>query len=136
RGEGCDRSIVRSHLDSSGARNEYGAGVVVICSSIELGFNSQNEVVYLPVVPELASPDEYAVAVSAAKVHAQEGVDHVTIGPGPANVAAKIKSGPTERRRCIGGGGRRVRGRARLHPSAMRGHRGCQERRNRCGRME
>src|SRR5262249_54554179 len=58
---GRDPSIVGSHLDSSSPRNEYGTGVVVIRGPIELGLNSQNSVADLPVVPELASPDEYAV---------------------------------------------------------------------------
>src|SRR5262249_15784109 len=96
RSQGRDPPIVKSHLESSD-----GESVVIIRSPIEVGFNSENSVADLPVVPELDSPDEYAVAVSVVEVHTQEGVGHVTIGPGPANVAANIKSGPTERRRCI-----------------------------------
>jgi len=83
RSQGRDPSIVRGHLDGSDPRNEYGTGVVVICSPIEVGFNSQNGVADLPVVPELASPDEYAVAISVVEVHAEEGVAHVTISPTP-----------------------------------------------------
>src|SRR5262249_56987600 len=136
RSQGRDPSIVRGHLDGSDPRNEYGTGVVVICSPIEVGFNSQNGVADLPVVPELASPDEYAVAISVVEVHAQEGVEHITIGPGPANVAANIKSGPTERWRRIDWRGRRIRDRSRPHISSIRGYRHCQQSRQRCGCMQ
>ena len=131
--KGCDPSIIGSHLDSSGTRNEYGTGVVVIRSSIELGFNSENSVADLPVVPELASPDEHAVVVSAPEVRAEEGVCHITVSPSPPNVAAKINSGPTERRRCIDRRRRRIRSRPRVHVSGIRGHRRCQQRRERLG---
>src|SRR5215471_6986667 len=95
RSQGRDPSIVGSHLDSSGTRNEYGTGVVVIRSPVDVPFNSENSVADLPVVPELASPDEYAVVVvSAAEVAQEEGVRHVTVSSGRANVAAEIKSGP------------------------------------------
>src|SRR5262249_22928628 len=97
---GRDPSIVGSHLDGTDRRNDDGPSVIVVRDPIELGFNSENSVADLPVVPDLASSDEYAV-VSAVEVHTQEGVGHVAIGPGPANVAANIKSGPTEWRRRI-----------------------------------
>jgi hypothetical protein len=38
----------------------------------------------------------------------KQGVGHVTVSPSPANVAAKIKSGPTERRRRIDRRRRRI----------------------------
>src|SRR5262249_61363100 len=101
----------------------YGAGVVVIRSPIDVPFKSENEIADLPVEPELASPDKYAVVVSVAEVHAQEGVGHVTIGPGSPNVAAEIKSGPSERRGCICTRRRRLRDRTRPHLSGIRGHR-------------
>src|SRR5215475_1967828 len=93
--------VAQIHLDRSKGESVDGKSVVIIRSPIEVGFNSENSVADLPVVPELGSPDEHAVAVSVVEVHTQEGVSHVTIGPGPANVAANIKSGPTERRRRI-----------------------------------
>src|SRR5262249_34739426 len=74
---------------------------VIIRSPIEVGFNSENSVADLPVVPDLASPDEYAVVVSVAEVAQEERFGYVTVSPGSANVAAKIKSGPTERRRRV-----------------------------------
>src|SRR5262249_22228779 len=92
--QGRDPSIVGSQLDGSDRRNEYVTGVVVIRSPIDVPFKSENEVADLPVEPELASPDEDAVVVSGVEVRAQEGVGHVTIGPGSPNVAAEIKSGP------------------------------------------
>src|SRR5262249_61817515 len=97
---------------------------------------SERGVAALPVVPDLASPDEYAVAVSVVEVPAQEGVEHITMGPGPANVAANVKSGPTERRRRIDWRRRRIRSRPRPHISSIRGHRRCQQCRQRCGRMQ
>ena len=117
RSQGRDPSIVGSHLDSPGTRNEYGSAVVVVRSPIDVPFNSENSVTDLPVVPDLASSDEYAVVVSGAEVRADESVGHVTICPGRANVAAKIKSGPTERRRRIYRGRRRIRSRPRVHVS-------------------
>src|SRR5215471_20358258 len=112
--------IVRSHLD-----NSDGASVVIIRSPIEVGFNSENSVTDLPVVPDLASPDEYAVVVSVAEVAQEKGVGHVTVSPVSANVATKIKSGPTERRRRIDRRRRRIRSRPRSHISGIRGHRRC-----------
>jgi bifunctional non-homologous end joining protein LigD len=53
------------------------------------------------VVPDLATPDEHAVVVSVVEVNAEERVGHVAMSPDPANVAAKVKSGPTEWRRRI-----------------------------------
>src|SRR5262249_37294911 len=121
RSQGRDPSIVRGNLD-----NSDGASVVIIRSSIEIRFNSENSVADLPVVSDLASSDEYAVVVSVADVAQEKGVGHATMGPGPANVAAKIKSGPTERRRRID----RRRGRGRItrtcvNVSGIRGHRRC-----------
>src|SRR5262249_18291683 len=107
--QGRDPSVVRSHLDRSDRRNEHGACVVVIRGPIEFRFNSENSVADLPVVPELASPDEYAVVVSRVEVHTEERVGHVTSGPSAPDVAAEIKSSPTERRRCIDRGRRRIR---------------------------
>src|SRR5262249_2846124 len=129
RSKGRDPSIVGSNLDSSGTRNEYGTAVVVIRSRIDVPFNSENGVTDLPVVPELASADEYAVVVSAAEVRAEERVEHITMSPGSPNVAAKIKSGPTDRRRRIDRRRRRVRSRPRVDVSGIRGHRSCQQRR-------
>jgi hypothetical protein len=43
----------------------------------------------------------FAAPSKSASSHAKERVEHVMIGPAPANVAAKMKSGPTERRRRI-----------------------------------
>src|SRR5262245_55329428 len=121
RSQGRDPSIVRSHLDGSD-----GASVVIIRSPIEVGFNSENSVADLPIVPDLASPDEYAVVVSVAEVAQEERVGHVTMGPGSANVAAKIKSGPTERRRRIDRRWRRGRiTRTCVNVSGIRGHRRC-----------
>src|SRR5262245_61616980 len=120
RSQGRNPPIVRSHLD-----NSDGASVVIIRSPIEVGFNSENSVADLPVVPDLASPDEYAVVVSVAEVAQEEGVGHVTVSPGSANVATKIKSGPTERRRRIDRRRRRIRSRPRPHISGIRRHRGC-----------
>src|SRR5262249_17441893 len=111
--DGRDPSIVSSHLDGTDTRDEHGASIVVIRSRIEVGFNSEHSVTDLPVVAELASPDEHAPVVPAAKVHAQEGVGHVAVSPGRANVAARIKSGPTEWRRCIDRRRRRIRSRPR-----------------------
>src|SRR4029450_10692492 len=86
RSQGRDPSIVGSHLDTSDRRNEYGTGVVVIRSPMEVRFKSENEIgADLPVEPELASPDEYPVLVSVIEVYAQEGVGHVTVCPGSPN---------------------------------------------------
>src|SRR5262245_13029132 len=63
--------------------------------SPHLPATSRAPITELPVVPNLASPDEYAVVGSGVKVHAKEGVGHVTSCPGPPNIAAKIKSSPT-----------------------------------------
>src|SRR5262249_24465005 len=105
---GRDPSIVGSHLDRAEGR-EHGASIVIIRNTVEVGLNSENTVPALPVLPDLASPDEYTFVVSVVEVDAKEGVGHVTVTPGPANVAANIKSGPTERRRRIDGSRRRRR---------------------------
>src|SRR5215475_13539819 len=121
RSQGRDPSIVGSHLDSSKRRNKYGTGVIVVRSSIDVPFKSENEVAALPVEPELASSDEYAVVVSVAKVQAREGVAQVIVAPSSPNVAAKIKPGPSEYRSHIGRR-RRRRIRSRRHISGIRGH--------------
>ena len=80
---------------------------------------SENEVADLPVEPELASSDEYAVVVSVAKVQAREGVAEVIVAPSSPNVAAEIKSGPSERRRRIDRSRRCIRSRPRRHISGI-----------------
>src|SRR2546430_11456584 len=89
--------MVGGHLDRSDCRNRYSvARAVIMPNRVEVPFKSENDVADLPVVPELASADEYAVVVSIAEVQAQEGVGYVTLGPGSPNVAAKIEAGPGE----------------------------------------
>src|SRR5215471_19212856 len=73
RSQGRDPSIVGSHLDSSKRRNKCGTSIIVVRSPVDVPFKSENEVADLPVEPELASSDEYAVVVFAAKVQAREG---------------------------------------------------------------
>src|SRR5215813_12622668 len=124
RSQGRDPSIVGSHLDSSECRNKYGTIVIVVPSPVDVPFKSENEVADLPVEPELASSDEYAVVVSVAKVQAREGVAQVIVAPSSPNVAAKIKPGPSEYRSHIGRR-RRRRIRSRRHISGIRGHRRC-----------
>ena len=115
-------SIVGSHLDSSERRNKYGTSVIVVGSPVDVPFKSENEVADLPVEPELASSDEYAVVISVAKVQAREGVAQVIVAPSSPNVAAKIKPGPSEYRSHIGRHIRRRRIRPRRHISRIRGH--------------
>src|SRR5262249_30964027 len=124
RSQGRDPSIVGSHLDSSERRNKYGTSVIVGRSPVDVPFQSENEVADLPVEPELASSDEYAVVVSIAKVQAREGVAQVIVAPSSPNVAAKIKPSPSEHRSHIGRR-RRRRIRSRRHISGIRGHRRC-----------
>src|SRR5262249_43284445 len=81
RSQGRDPSIVGSHLDSSKRRNKYGTSVIVVRSPVDVPFKSENEVADLPVEPELASSDEYAVVISVAKVQAREGVAQVIVAP-------------------------------------------------------
>src|SRR5947209_8788166 len=80
RSQGRDPCLVTTPRDSCD-----GASVVIIRGPIELGSNSKNSVPALPVVPELASPDEHAVVVSAAEAAQEEGVGHAGVSPGPAN---------------------------------------------------
>src|SRR5262249_20726361 len=101
---------------------------------IKVGFNSENEVVDLPIVPELAASDERAVVVSGVEVHAEEGVGHVTSSPRSSNVAAEIKSSP-RRRRCRDRRRGRIRSRPYANVSGIRGHWKYQQRRDSDGRM-
>src|SRR5436190_8449970 len=117
---GCDPSIVGTHLDWAEGRDEHGANVVIISNPIEVGLNSENSVADLPVVPNLASPDEYTVIVSVVDVGTKEGIGHVTVSPGPANVAAKVKTGPTERRSRIDQWRRRIWSRPHSFVGGMR----------------
>jgi len=54
----CDDGVKRAIATSLSSR-EHGASVVIIRSTVKVSLNSENAVADLPVVPDLASPDEY-----------------------------------------------------------------------------
>ena len=98
-----DPSIVGGNRDVPHARNEDASAIVVIGGPVEVPLAADDELADLVIAADLPAANKYAV-VSVIEVRHEERVVPAVVGPGTANVAADIESGPTEDWQRWGGG--------------------------------